>query len=382
MKNPIPCHRRQQQPNKPSQIQEKGVILGLGMLTRLWLPVCRAVPARRARDVGIRHVADDGGGPPSAGLLPAGHRSTAVAPPPGSDPRPPAGTQRTPSTPATPPTYSNFNAADSSEHPSARRPRVPEHTLPPHCRRRPEQQQQQKKPKRSDLFGSASAILQLGMKTAVPHLRPPPCRGGGPPSAGLLPAGHRSTPAAPPPVGLLSTFDGSDLRPPAGTPPTPSTPATQPTYSNFNAAGRSEPPSARRPGVPEDTLPPHQRRRPEQQQQKPKRSDLFASASAMLRLGMKTAVPHLRPPACRTVPLLTGGGPPSASLLPAGHGLTPATPPVSPSVGLLFNFHGPCPRLPAGPGTPWTGRHLLAPHCPVIRIRRHLQLNMMVSSIL
>jgi len=256
MKNPIPCHRRQQQPNKPSQIQEKGVILGLGMLTRLWLPVCRAVPARRARDVGIRHVADDGGGPPSAVLLPAGHRSTAVAPPPGSDPRPPAGTQRTPSTPATPPTYSNFNAADSSEHPSARRP-----------------------------------------------------------------------------------------------------------------------------GVPEDTLPPHQRRRPEQQQQKPKRSDLFASASAMLRLGMKTAVPHLRPPACRTIPLLTGGGPPSASLLPAGHGLTPATPPVSPSVGLLFNFHGPCPRLPAGPGTPWTGRHLLAPHCPVIRIRRHLQLNMMVSSI-
>lgn len=335
---PIPCHHRQQQPNKPSQIQEKDGILGLGMLRRLRPPVCRAVPARRARNVGVRHVAsDDGGGPPSAGFLPAGHLTL----------------------------------------------------NPPHRRRRPEQQQQQK-PKRNHLFASASAILRLGMKTAVPHLRPPAGRtvqlltGGGPPSAGLLPAGHRTTPAAPPPVGLLSTFDGSDLRPLASTPPTPSTPATPPTCSNVNGAVRSEPLSAHRPQVPEDTVPPHQHRRPEQlQQQKLKRNVLFASASAMLRLGMKTAEPHLWPPACRTVPLLTGGRSPSAGLLPANRSLTPGTPPaVSPSVGVLFNSHGPGPRLPAGPGTPWTGRHLPGLHCPVISIRRHLQLNMMVTSIL
>jgi hypothetical protein len=100
---------------------------------------------------------------------------------------------------------------------------------------------------------------------------------------------YGSTPATQPPLGFLSAFLRSDLR----------APATPPTSCDFNAADHSECPSARHPGVAENTLHPHQHLRcSEQHQQKPPKSHLFGSGSAMSQLGIKTAVPQLRPPEC------------------------------------------------------------------------------------
>lgn len=132
---PIPCHRGEQLPNKP--VQGNGTPFGLGMLTRLRLPACPAVPARRAPNLPKgRHVFGDGGSHPSPGLLPAGHRPTPATPPPaglistfhGSDPR---HTPGTPPMPATPPAYSTFKAANISEPPLARRPGAHAPSCPP-----------------------------------------------------------------------------------------------------------------------------------------------------------------------------------------------------------------------------------------------------------
>jgi hypothetical protein len=122
-------------------------------------------------------------------------------------------------------------------------------------------------PVRRLIFNFHRHDAQLGIKTAVPQLRPPACvpllTRGGPSSAGSL---------LPPAGRLLFNFHGPDAQ-----------------------------------------------------------------------LGIKTAVSQLRPPAC--VPLLTRGGPSSAG------GLLP------PAGRLLSNFHGPGARFPAG--MPWSGHHVV-----------------------
>jgi hypothetical protein len=169
----------------------------------------------------------------------------------------------------------------------------------------------QQKLKRSHFFGSGSAMSQLGIKTAVPRLRPPACRavparralnlrdigvryvgdGGRLPLVGPLPAGCRSTPVTQPPLGFLSAFLQSDLR----------APATPPTSCDFNAADHSECPSAGGEHTPSSSTPSLLRTTSAEAPQKPS----FWLGSAMSQLGIKTAVPQLRPPEC--VPLLTRG---------------------------------------------------------------------------
>jgi hypothetical protein len=213
--------------------------------------------------------------------------------------------------PATPPTSCDFNAADHSECPSARHPGVAENTLHPHQHLRCSEQHQQKPPK-SHLYGSGSAMSQLGIKTAVPQLRPPECvplltRGDPSSAGGLLPPAGR----------LIFNFHRHDaqlgiktavpqLRPPACVPLL--------TRGGPSSAGSLLPPAGRL---------------------------LFNFHGPDAQLGIKTAVSQLRPPAC--VPLLTRGGPSSAG------GLLP------PAGRLLSNFHGPDARFPAG--MPWSGRH-------------------------